>query len=406
MSNSSPTPTTPLSDQEEAAAILRRCVHCGFCNAVCPTYQLLGDERDGPRGRIYLLKQLLEGAAATEQTQFHLDRCLSCKSCSSTCPSGVDYGRLADIGRHQLERQVRRPWPQRLLRQALLSFLPYPQRLTPFFKLGYGLGPLLPLKLKAKLPAQQPCPTWPTVRHARKILLLEGCVQRGLTPHIDALAAQVLDHVGISAIRQPNAGCCGAINYHLNDPTRGLDFMRRMIDSCWPNIANGIEAIVMTASGCGAQLKEYGHILRTDPDYAEKAAHFSSLCRDLSEILRHEDLQKIRATPQKIAFQSPCSLQHGQQLHGVVEALLQQLGFELLTVADSHLCCGSAGTYSLLQPELSEQLRHNKLQHLQKNHPEKIATANLGCLLHLQGQSSPPIVHWVELLAEALSAKP
>jgi glycolate oxidase iron-sulfur subunit len=403
MSNSCPTLTNPLSDKEEADAILRRCVHCGFCNAVCPTYQLLGDESDGPRGRIYLLKQLLEGAAVTEQTQLHLDRCLSCKSCATTCPSGVNYGRLADIGRHQLEQQVGRPWQQVVLRKALTSLLPYPQRLAPFLKLGYGLRPLLPPKLKAKFPIQQPCPTWPTIRHARKILLLEGCVQRGLAPHIDALTAKVLDHLGISTVRCQTAGCCGAVNYHLNDHNGSTAFMHRMIDNCWPAIEDGIEAIVITASGCGVQLKDYGHILRNDPLYAEKAARFSNLCRELSEILRNEDLQKIRiATPQKLAFQSPCSLQHGQKLNGVVEALLQQLGFELLPVNDSHLCCGSAGTYSILQPRLARQLRTNKLQHLQCNQPDKIATANIGCLLHLQEQSTVPVVHWIELLAESI----
>ncbi len=386
-------------DAQEAEEILRRCVHCGFCNAVCPTYQLQGDERDGPRGRIYLLKQVFEGEPVTEKTQFYLDRCLTCKSCETTCPSGVKYGRLADMGRSVIEQQLRRPWPQRWLRQALLWGLPYPQRFKVLARLGHLVRPLLPALLKNKLPAQRPCPVWPAIRHPRRLLILEGCVQQSLAAHIDALTAIVLDQLGISAIRQPNAGCCGALNYHLNDHSGGLNFMRRMIDACWPQIETGVEAIIMTASGCGAMLKDYGHLLRNDPLYAEKAAIFSALTRDLSEVLRVEDLSALTPLPRKLAFQSPCSLQHGQQLNSVVEDLLQHLGFELTPVNDAHLCCGSAGTYAILQPQLSNQLRANKLQYLQNGQPELIATANIGCLLHLQEKADVPVVHWIELLA-------
>ncbi|WP_394753923.1 glycolate oxidase subunit GlcF [Crenothrix sp.] len=391
------------NDAQEADDILRRCVHCGFCNAVCPTYQLQGDERDGPRGRIYLLKQLFEGEAVTQKTQFHLDRCLSCKSCETTCPSGVKYGRLADIGRNVIEQQVGRPWHQRRLRQLLMLTLPYPQRLKPLLRVAYLLRPLFSSKLKNKLPIQRPCPVWPAIRHPQRVLLLEGCVQRGLAPHIDALAAVVLDQVGISAVRQPNAGCCGALNYHLSDHNGSLNFMRRMIDTCWPQIESGVEAIIMTASGCGVMLKDYAHLLREDALYAEKAVQFSALARDLSEVLRSEDLSALNVTPRKLAFQSPCTLQHGQHLNGVVEEILRRLGFELTPVIDGHLCCGSAGTYSILQPQLSEQLRANKLQHLQNGQPDMIATANIGCLLHLQQIVDVPVVHWVELLAEGLS---
>jgi glycolate oxidase iron-sulfur subunit len=388
------------TEAQEADDILRRCVHCGFCNAVCPTYQLQGDERDGPRGRIYLMKQLFAGEAVTKKTQFHLDRCLTCRSCETTCPSGVKYGRLADIGRQVIEQNVPRPWQQRWLRQLLISILPYPQRVTPLAKLGRWVRPLLPAKLKNKLPARRISPTWPTVRHSRRVLLLEGCTQRGLAPHIDAITTNVLDQLGISTVRQQSAGCCGALNYHLNDHSGALNFMRRMVDVCWPQIEVGVEAIIMTASGCGVMLKDYAHLLGDDPLYAEKAVVFSALVRDLSEVLRVEDLTVLKPVSRTLAFQSPCTLQHGQQLNGVVEGLLVKLGFVLTPVNDAHLCCGSAGTYSILQPELSNQLRTNKLQHLQNGQPELIATANIGCLLHLQEKSDVPVVHWIELLAQ------
>jgi glycolate oxidase iron-sulfur subunit len=390
------------SDAKEADEILRGCVHCGFCNAVCPTYQLQGDERDGPRGRIYLMKQLFAGEAVTEKSQFHLDRCLTCKSCETACPSGVKYGRLADIGRNVLEQQGHRPWQQRWLRKALMLSLPYPQRLKPLLRVAYWLRPLLPDSLKSQLPAQRPCLVWPAIRHPRRVLLLEGCVQRSLAAHIDIITAGVLDQLGISAVRQPSAGCCGAVNYHLSDHGGGLDFMRRMIDACWAQIENGVEAIVMTASGCGVILKDYGHLLRGDPAYRDKAARFSALSRDLSEVLRSEDLSVLNVTPRKLAFQSPCTLQHGLRLNGVIEDILQGLGFELTPVIDGHLCCGSAGTYSILQAELSEQLRGNKLRHLQNGQPDIIATANIGCLLHLQKKADVPVMHWVELLSPSM----
>jgi glycolate oxidase iron-sulfur subunit len=276
--------------------------------------------------------------------------------------------------------------------------LPYSQRFKPLLAMGRWVRPLLPAPLKNKLPVSHPCPAWPAVRHARRVLILEGCVQRSLAPAIDALAATVLDQLGISAIRQLSAGCCGALNYHLGDHDGGLGFMCRLLDACWPEIESGVEAIVMTASGCGVMLKDYAHLLRNDPQYAEKAARFSALSRDLSEVLSAEDLSILKPIPRKVAFQSPCSLQHGQQLNGVVEALLHKLGFTLTHVPDAHLCCGSAGTYALLQPQLSEQLRSNKLQHLQADQPDLIATANIGCLLHLQEKAAVPVVHWIELL--------
>lgn len=383
---------------EEAQAILRRCVHCGFCNATCPTYQLKGDELDGPRGRIYLIKQMLEGDAVTQLTQHHLDRCLSCRSCETTCPSGVEYGRLADIGRHLIEQKVPRPFVQRLSRRTLLWWLPYQHRFSRLMQAAQWIRPFLPAHLKQKIPSTQSNRQWPKPRHARKILLLDGCVQQALAPSINASTALVLDQLGISAIRQPDAGCCGALNYHLSDQVGGLDFMRRLIDSCWPHIESGVEAIIMTASGCGAMLKDYGRLLRNDPVYAEKAERFSSLCKDLSEILVKEDLTRLRIRPRKIAFQSPCSLQHGQKLNGVVETLLTGLGFDLIYVDEAHFCCGSAGTYSIFQAEIADRLRIRKLSSLQKENPELIATANIGCLLHLQEKSEIPVIHWIELL--------
>ncbi|ESS73180.1 glycolate oxidase iron-sulfur subunit [Methyloglobulus morosus KoM1] len=383
---------------QEAQDILRRCVHCGFCNATCPTYQLKGDELDGPRGRIYLIKQMFEGGAVTQQTQLHLDRCLSCKSCETTCPSGVEFGRLADIGRHLVDQKVQRSLPQRLFRRVLLWWLPYPKRFKRLIQLARVVRPLLPVQLKNKIPSRQPDSQCQQYRHVRSVLLLDGCVQQTLAPKINASTAHVLDQLGISAIRLPNAGCCGALNYHLSDQSGGLDKMRRMIDACWPQIESGVEAIVMTASGCGAMLKDYGKLLRDDPVYANKAERYSALCKDISEVLSNEDLSKLTITPRKIAFQSPCSLQHAQGLNGVTEALLTKLGFCLTPVQDAHLCCGSAGTYSILQPEIADQLRSRKLHNLQQDQPELIATANIGCLLHLQEKSDIPVMHWIELL--------
>jgi len=386
------------AEAKEAQDILRRCVHCGFCNATCPTYQLNGDELDGPRGRIYLIKQMFEGNAVTQQTQLHLDRCLSCRSCETTCPSGVEFGRLVDIGRHIIDQKVSRTLPQRFFRHLLLLWLPYPNRFSLLVELTSWIRLLLPNKYKGKVPVRQPDSQWPEPRHARKILLLDGCVQQTLAPAINASTARVLDQLGISAIRLSNAGCCGALNYHLSDQNGGLDKMRQLIDACWPHIESGVDAIVMTASGCGAMLKDYGKLLRDDPAYANKAERLSALCKDISEVLSNEDLNQLKIAPRKIAFQSPCSLQHAQQLNGLTESLLTRLGFDLTPVNDAHLCCGSAGTYSLLQPKIADQLRTRKLANLQQNQPELIATANIGCLLHLQEKSKVPVVHWIELL--------
>ncbi|MEW5757726.1 MAG: glycolate oxidase subunit GlcF [Pseudomonadota bacterium] len=389
---------------KEADAILRSCVHCGFCTATCPTYQLLGDELDGPRGRIYLIKQMLEGNEVTEKTQLHLDRCLTCRSCETTCPSGVKYGRLVEIGREVVEERVGRSWPQRVIRKLLRMITPYPARLKTLVRLGGLFKPLLPVALKAKLPNTAAHQPWPAPRHARRMLVLQGCAQEAVKPSTNAATARVLDRLGISLIAAPEAGCCGAVSYHLNAHEEGLNFMRRNIDAWWPAIEAGAEAIVMTASGCGAMVKDYGELLRHDPAYAAKAARVASLTKDLSEILAKEDLSVLgkRGNGRRIAFQTPCTLQHAQKLNGVVEGLLRQVGFELTPVPDGHLCCGSAGTYSVLQSELSQRLLQNKLAALESGKPELIATANIGCHMHLETQAKRPVKHWIEVLDAAL----
>ncbi|MBA1376332.1 glycolate oxidase subunit GlcF [Pseudomonas brassicacearum] len=402
---------TTLSDDarqlpraEEAERILRSCVHCGFCNATCPTYQLLGDELDGPRGRIYLIKQVLEGSDVTRETQEHLDRCLSCRNCETTCPSGVDYHNLLDIGRAVVDAAVPRSLGQRLLREGLRSVVPNRGLFKGLVSGGQVFRALLPDTLKAKLPRHvRPPKPRPTTRHDRQVLMLEGCVQPSLSPNTNAAAARVLDRLGISLVPIREAACCGAVDYHLDAQAAGLDRARRNIDAWWPAIESGAEAIVQTASGCGAFIKDYGHLLSSDPAYADKAARVSALAKDLVEILRDEPLDKLGAhSDQRLAFHCPCTLQHAQKLGGAVEAILEELGFNLTPVPDSHLCCGSAGTYSLTQPELSRQLRDNKLNALESGHPEVIATANIGCQTHLDGAGRTPVRHWIELVEAAL----
>jgi glycolate oxidase iron-sulfur subunit len=384
----------------EADAILRSCVHCGFCTATCPTYQLLGDELDGPRGRIYQIKLVLEGQAPTRITQQHLDRCLTCRSCETTCPSGVRYARLLDIGRHLVEERVARPLPERLLRWMLVKTVPYPARFGPLMRIGRWVKPLLPAKLRAKLPTPRPAGAWPKPAGRRRMLVLAGCVQSVATPRTNAATARVLARLGIDLIESPAAGCCGAAAYHLNAQTDGLDAMRRNIDAWWPEIEAGCEAILMTASGCGAMVKDYGHILAEDPGYAERAAQVAALARDPIEVLANLDLSPLGSPGRgrKVAFHSPCTLQHGQQLKQVVEPVLTRLGFVMTPVPDAHLCCGSAGTYSMTQPELSARLLENKVVALESGRPEIIATANIGCQLQIAGGTQTPVVHWLELL--------
>ena len=389
---------------QEADAILRSCVHCGFCTATCPTYQLLGDELDGPRGRIYLIKQVLEGKAATEKTQMHLDRCLTCRNCESTCPSGVQYGRLVDIGRGIVEKQVKRPLAQQLVRTALREILPRKSVFNPAMKMGQLVRPLLPAALKNKVPQARPAGVWPSRSHARKMLLLDGCVQPAMSPNINAATARVLDALEVQLIVAPKAGCCGAIRHHLNDQDGALDDMRRNIDAWWPYVEAGAEAIVMTASGCGVTVKEYGHLLAHDPAYAARAARISELTKDLSEIMpafEHQLAAKVKVK-KRVAYHPPCTLQHGQQIRGKVEGVLRAVGVDVTLCADSHLCCGSAGTYSVLQPELSYQLRDNKLKNLEATQADEIVSANIGCLTHLQSGTDTPVRHWIELIDQSL----
>jgi len=387
----------------EADTILRACVHCGFCTATCPTYQLLGDELDGPRGRIYQIKQVLEGWAPTRTTQIHLDRCLTCRSCETTCPSGVRYARLADIGRNLVENRVERPRGEKLLRRALVGLVPHPSRFGALLRLGRLAKPLLPMALKAKVPTPRPAGAWPTPAGRHRMLALAGCVQSVTTPATNAAAARVLSRLGIDLIEVPEAGCCGAAAYHLNAQAEGLAAMRRNIDAWWPQVESGVEAILINASGCGAMVKEYGELLHGDAGYADKAAQVAALARDPVEILAELDLEPLGqpGRGRKVAFHTPCTLQHGQQLNNLVEPILTRLGFVPTPVPDAHLCCGSAGTYSLTQPVLSRQLQGRKVTALESGGPDIIATANVGCQLHLEAATHTPVVHWLELLDES-----
>jgi len=398
---------------EAAEAILRKCVHCGFCTATCPTYQLLGDELDGPRGRIYLIKQVFEGVTPTRKTQLHLDRCLTCRNCETTCPSGVQYGHLVDVGRQVVDAQVPRPMGERLLRWALKEGLPSPL-FAPAMKLGQAVRGILPVKLKNKVPAPQTAErngvVWPTQTHARKVLMLAGCVQPAMLPNINTATARVLNAAGIQTLVAPNAGCCGALKFHLNDQRGGKAHMRANIDAWWPFVEQGVEAIVMNASGCGVMVKDYGHVLKDDPVYAAKAQRISDLTQDLSEllpelvpVLKPKLKAQVLANSGMQAFHPPCTLQHGQQLKGGVEKHLAELGFAIQVAnTESHLCCGSAGTYSVLNPGISTTLRDRKLGHLDALKPKAILSANVGCITHLQSGTEVPVRHWIEVLDEAI----
>jgi glycolate oxidase iron-sulfur subunit len=401
------------ADGLAAESILRKCVHCGFCTATCPTYQLLGDELDGPRGRIYLMKQVLEGEVPTRKTQLHLDRCLTCRNCESTCPSGVQYGALVDIGRKIVDAKVQRPLRERLMRGALKTGLNSPL-FAPAIVLGQAVRSLLPASFKNKVPAKQQTRAWPSSAHARKIIMLAGCVQPAMLPNINVATARVLDAAGIQSVLHAKAKCCGAINFHLNDQTAAKTQMRANIDAWWPDIEAGAEYIVMNASGCGVMVKDYGHALADDAAYAAKAARVSELTVDLSELLpallpeiaaKLKGLVNESLDAPKLAYHPPCTLQHGQQLKGGVEKHLRELGFQVqVAPLESHLCCGSAGTYSVLQPDIAYTLRDRKLNALGTLEADVIISANVGCITHLQSGSTLPVRHWVEVLDDALAA--
>ena len=402
MQTSIPQALLATDSGSQADEILRNCVHCGFCNATCPTYQLTGDELDGPRGRIYLIKQVLEGSAPTNKTQLHLDRCLTCRACETTCPSGVDYHRLLDTGRELVEQAVPRPWHTRFIRRALRVILPWPARFTPLLRTGQLLRPVMPAALKKSIPVyRKDTRERPQRQHARTVLLPNGCVQPALAPQINAATIRVLDALGIQTLTRKNDGCCGAVSHHLGAMEEARGFMRRNIDAWWPAIEQGAEAIVITASGCAPMVKDYGQLLANDAVYADKAKRVSELAKDISEVIANETLTGLLKQPAgkpRLAFHSPCTLQHAQRINGSVEHILEQAGYRLTTVADSHLCCGSAGTYSILQPGMSSMLRDNKLTTLQAGQPDMIATANIGCLTHMANHANVPVRHWIECL--------
>jgi glycolate oxidase iron-sulfur subunit len=389
----------------EADQILRACVHCGFCTATCPTYQLLGDELDGPRGRIYQIKQVLEGDPANATVREHLDRCLICRACETTCPSGVNYHRLLDIGREVVERQVPRSLGQRLVRRALIEVLAYRGRFNALLRVGQAVRPLMPKGMRRNIPAPKDVQHGvPAAAATRRVLLLEGCVQPGLAPEINAALERILQHLGISVQRCAEAGCCGALPHHLSDTERACEMARRNIDAWYPAVEDGAEALIATASGCGAHLQDYPRLLAGDPGYADKAVKLAARLRDPLQILDEEPLESLPLRPRaaRIAVHTPCTLQHALALNGKTEQLLQRFGYQLAAVADGHLCCGSAGTYSILQSNLSEQLRGRKLRALTGDHPDLIVTANIGCLMHLDEPEGVPVRHWLNLLAEDL----
>ena len=401
-----------------AESILRKCVHCGFCTATCPTYQILGDELDSPRGRIYLIKQVLEGQEVTRKTQQHLDRCLTCRNCETTCPSGVKYGQLIDIGRKIVDQKVKRPWGERMLRNGLKSLMTNRGLFNSGMALGRTFKPMVPPSLKNKINDARPAGELPSRSHARKVLILNGCVQPAMLPSIDAATMRVLDAMEVQCVVEPSSGCCGAVKFHMNDHEGGLQQMRQNIDAWWPLIESGeVESLVMNASGCGVTVREYAHHFHDDPAYKAKANRISAMTFDLSQTLTNlldkaspEQLSRLKHAVtthspfKRLAFHPPCTLQHGQQIKGVVESVLVKLGFELTPVADSHLCCGSAGTYSVLQPVISGELKKRKVQALEAGGPQAVVSANIGCITHIETGTQLPVRHWIELIDSALTA--
>lgn len=388
---------------QEADNILRSCVHCGFCIATCPTYQVLGNELDSPRGRIYLIKEMLEGDAATAVTQQHLDRCLTCQSCETTCPSGVNYHRLLDIGREEIERRVKRGWLQRTMRRSMRLVMPYRYRFTPLLRLGQLFRPLLPQALSRHIPQYKPASARPSPAHARKVILFEGCVQPGISPNTNAATARVLDKLGIACMSVRGEACCGALSFHIGAQDEGLHFARRNIDAWWPHIQQGVEAIVSTASGCGNFLSDYESLFKDEPSYAAKAKTIDGLLKDVSEVLATTDLSRLKLREgASVAFHCPCTLQHGLALKSTTQQVLSKLGFKLPTIKDEHLCCGSAGTYSIFNGEIADELLQRKLQALETSNPDVIITANIGCQTHLATRTDTPVKHWIEQVDELL----
>ena len=385
---------------ETVDSILRKCVHCGFCNATCPTYQLLGDELDGPRGRIYQMKQYFEGEPANADILLHLDRCLTCRSCETTCPSGVRYSELLEIGRDAIEQDYRRSLVERARRRVLLWFIQSGWLFKMCLRLGQISAKFMPAGIRSKIPPRQPGLARHRESHARKLLMLGGCVQGALTPNTNIMTQNLLNRLGIEVIETPARFCCGAAALHTSAAELGREQARRLIDFCWPHVEAGVEAILVSATGCGITIRDYPRILAEDPDYAHKAETVSSLFYDLVELIEQEreNLPAVFPQARRVAVHTPCSMQHGLGLNGRIERILESCGYEICEVKDAHLCCGSAGTYSILQAELSTQLRHNKVHALTVDQPEVIATANVGCQVQIAGEDTPPVVHWIELL--------
>lgn len=392
-----------------AAAVIRKCVHCGFCTATCPTYVLLGDELDSPRGRIYLIKEMLEtDADPTPDVVQHVDRCLSCLACMTTCPSGVNYMHLVDHARAYIEARYRRPWRERLLRAVLAAVLPYPGRFQLALRLARLARPLAPLGAAvlgppvtamlalapASLPRAEPDAA-PPPSPKRRVAILMGCAEPVLRPAIRAATVRLLARHGVAVVPVPGEGCCGALVHHLGKAAASLDAARRNVDA-WDALS--LDAIAVTASGCGTTIKDYGFMLRQDPAYAARAARVSALAKDISEVLADLPLAPVEGRGLRVAYHAACSLQHGQRLGALPRELLIRAGFDVATPAEAHLCCGSAGTYNLLQPVIAGQLRDRKLGHLAALGADVVATGNIGCMVQLRAGAGVPVVHTVELL--------
>jgi glycolate oxidase iron-sulfur subunit len=388
----------------DAETVLRACVHCGFCNATCPTYQLTGDELDGPRGRIYLIKQALEGGEVSRRTQRHLDRCLGCRACETTCPSGVTYHRLYDIGRAVVEAKVGRPWWEKTFRWGLRKVVAEPRLFGPLVIAGNLFRWAMPAKLARKTPPYRANDRHVPAAHPRRMLMLAGCAQPVTASHFNAVTARVFDRLGIAVTEAREAGCCGALSAHLDAVEEAKDKARRNIDAWWPAIEAGCEAILVNASGCASYMKDYGYFLADDPAYAEKARRVASLLKDPIEVLGAMDLTPVRAPEApRIVIQEPCSFQHGLKLSGSIDRLLRRLGYDPQPVKDAHLCCGSAGAYSVTQPEMAGRLRENKVANLCASGPSAAYTANIGCWMHLNETSPVPVRHWIEAVDEVLA---
>ena len=386
------------------ASIMRACVHCGFCNAKCPTYQIKGDELDGPRGRIYLIKSMLEDEFVGKATQTHIDRCLTCRACETTCPSGVRYSRLLDLARPLIDAKVGRgPW-EKTKRWLIRSVVPHPRRFNALMTLARACEPFLPSTLRELVPSPGAAPIEASVQiHSRKMIMLDGCVQQSVAPNINTAARKIFNQQRIQLLSFSKSGCCGAVSHHLGELAEAQGYARRNIEAWTAALEAGAEAIVAMSTGCAVMLKEYGSLLRRDPEYAGRASRISEIVRDPSEVLDPGALRgayRVRSN-QRIAFHAPCTMQHGLDVAGKAEACLRAVGFKIEYTPEGHVCCGSAGSYSLLQPELANRLLDQKVTALESVQPDKIATANIGCLMHVRRRATPQVLHWLELISQA-----